>query len=320
MKLKYKIIILLCIIVSFFILIKSNLDLKKMATSLFYANESYKEIDMINKTKDLKQFNKIEIDINMSDIQIIPSDKYKIEVKYRDDENEVIYEVVDSTLKVKQKRDENEFNMDINIPKKEYRGNIKIYIPKKNLINELIINSFISDINLNKIKIKNVEMDCQVGNIEIYKTNIKEYLDIENEIGNIDLKYSEIYKNNLMIGSGDVTIIDCNVNDIYLYSDTGEVKLKDTIVNEKLNLICNLGNIDISGEIYGNTKIISENGNVNLNIFKNKEDYNYNITCNLGNLDFDGEKYNKGVLIDNNKKANIDIECNIGSVSLDFKK
>lgn len=317
---KYKYItIAFFIIIGFLGVIKLNLNIDILSTNLFNATESKKNINMITKTKDLSEFDNIDIDVNISDIQIIPSDKYKIEVKYREDENEVVYEVINNTLQIKQVKNKNEFKLGISTPKKYSRGSIKIYIPKDTNIDSLIINSYISNISISQFKINNLELDYQVGEVDLSNIHVYDKLKVEDEIGNMSIEESEIQKLNLIIGSGDLSIRECNINESELYSDTGDIKLDNIRFNKKLIIVCKLGNIDIIGHLFGNTKISSENGDIKVKISESKKDYNYSIECNLGIFKLDGKEYDKGIIVNNNQNNHIDITCDIGSVRLDFK-
>lgn len=297
---------------------KSNIDMSFLSDSLFYAKENYKNVNMIAKNRDLKSFNCISVEVDISNIEIIPGDKYKIELEYREDENEVNYEVEEKILKIKQKKDERDFKTEIGRSKKEFRGYIKIYIPKNKTIEDLSIDSYISDLKIKQIKINNIEIDCQLGDIFLDKIFIKDKLDIEDEMGNVNLSESKVEKINSRIGTGDFNIINSKLNTVNIYSDTGDIFLDNIDINSKLYIICKMGNINIKGKTLGNTCIKSECGDVNLKVKGFKDSYNYNVSCNLGELKFGGKKYTRGIIINNNKKHNIDIACNIGSVKVDF--
>ena len=55
-----------------------------------------------SENEKLDKFGNIDIEAEVSNIKIIPSDEYKIELKYIKDESIVNYEVKDNTLKIKQ--------------------------------------------------------------------------------------------------------------------------------------------------------------------------------------------------------------------------
>lgn len=297
----------------------SELKLKYVENNLIKGSKSNKNIEMINKTSNLNTFNNIDIDVNISNIQIIPSDTFKIDVKYREDENEIKYEVINKTLVVKQAKDENDLKLDTTIPKKEFRGYVKIYINKNIHIDNMNLDTYISEININEIKINKLNIDCQIGQIDLDNIHISNKLEIENEMGNINIKESEIYQANLIVGSGDLNTESCNINSIDIYNDVGNIKLNNSKIKEKLIIASKLGNIDICGFLFGSTKISSENGDVKIKILEAEKNYNYSIECNLGKFNLNGKKYNKRLIVDNGKEYNIDITCNIGNVDLVFK-
>lgn len=212
-----------------------------------------------SENEKLDKFVNIDIESEVSNIKIIPSDEYKIELKYIKDESIVNYEVKDNTLKIKQENLK-KVNNNMDLLKDEYNL-IKIYVPKGFVMENINIVSNVGNISLDEINSNILSASCDVGNIEI----------------------------------------------------------KDTNINKKLNISNDVGNIEVSGKIYGESNIKNNIGNIDIEVDEYKNLYNYKIKNELGILELDGKNYKKEVNADNKSENNLIINCETGRIELNFK-
>lgn len=265
-----------------------------LSNSLNY-NRISQNSKTISKSEEVKQFNNIDIDVAVNDVKIIPSDKYKIEVRYKIDKSYINYRVENNTLIIEENiKKNNNYNF-----KKESKNYINVYIPKNTSIDDVKIVSDIANLSLNDMIANQLDITCNVGNIQSRDCSI-ENVKIETDTGNIEI-------NNL------------ETNFAETYSNLGNIVIKNSTINKKFDASNDLGNIDINGKLYGKSNITTDLGNIELSIDENRNLYNYNIKNDLGVFKLDGQKYNKHLNINNNCENDISIECGTGKVELNFK-
>lgn len=223
---------------------------KDMETSTIFDNSK-----VVSKSEKLEEFNNIEIDVEVNSVEIIPSDKYFIEVKYIEGESYVNYEVKDNTLKIKQEITSKHKNYDINVLK-EKNNSINLYVPKDSIMESIKIDSNVANIYLDEIVANKLSASCDVGNIEIQDSIINKELDLSNDVGNIDVE-GKIY---------GVCNVKNNIGNIEL--DLNENKsLYNYVVKNSLGII------ELDGENYKK----------DINVDNNTEN-NINLKCETGRI------------------------------------
>lgn len=252
----------------------------------------------ISKNEELQPFKNIDIEVDVNDIKIIPSDKYKIDMRYQDKNTHVEYKVENDTFVLKQETytKNNNYNFNLN---KEDRNYINIYVPKDINLNDINIISDVASVNINDIVAKNLDISCDVGNVEASNCNM-ENLKIETDTGNIEIKNLE----------SDFT---------ETYSNIGNIIIKDSIINKRFEASSDIGNIEANGKLYGKINVDANLGNIEINIDEDKDLYNYNIQNDLGVFKVDGKKHTKALNVNNNCNNNVTIQCDTGKIELNFK-
>ncbi|MGL5752095.1 MAG: DUF4097 family beta strand repeat-containing protein [Paraclostridium sp.] len=263
---------------------------------LVYTNNN-QDIKYLSKEEELEPFNNIDIKVDVNDIKIIPSDKYKIEFRYDEKNDKVEYKVEDEILVLKQEAiNKNDYSINL---KKEDRKYINIYVPTDIILEDITITSDVANVNLNNIASKYLDITCNVGNIKAKDCYIKD-VKLKSDTGNIDIN-------------------KLNSNYIEAYSNIGNIVMKDSINIGKLKMSSDIGNIEVDGKIYGESNISANVGNVEVNIDEDKKMYNYNIKNDLGSFKVDGKKYKKELKVDNKSENNINIQCDTGKIELNFR-
>lgn len=126
--------------------------------------------------------------------------------------------------------------------------NMTLTIPSGTELSIADITSDVGNININNIKIKNITIESDVGDIDIESCTF-ETSKIEGDVGNIDLKKSNLGKTDIETDTGDTDIIDCEFKDIEVYNNIGNVDLStdSDISNYNIELITDLGAINFNG-------------------------------------------------------------------------
>jgi DUF4097 and DUF4098 domain-containing protein YvlB len=263
-----------------------------------YKLSNFKNTRMISESKELDSFENININADFNDIKIIPSDRYKLEFKYRESEGKVNYKVDKNTLTVEQDHIKRINGYDLNL-NEEDRSSIRIYIPKD-------------------IKLDNLEVISSVSNVDFRDMDIN-YLNLSCDVGNIEIKNCKVNKATLLTYTGNIEVHNIEASKVKSYNDVGNIIISNSTIKECLEASNALGNIEIDGKLYGNVDIDADLGNVELYIDGKKELYNYKVSCDLGILKIDDKNQSKELEINNKSKNNIKVKCDAGNVELDFK-
>lgn len=268
----------------------TQMDKSSATSSEKYENE--------NESVSLEAFRNINIVSDLNNIEIIPADKYKLDLKYKKEYVNVEYKIENKTLIIKEKKVKNEaYNLE---DYKNNKGNgIKIYIPKNTQINNLSIASNISNLYLNGISTNKLDLSCDTGNINI--NNCKSS------------------QSNILTATGSIDVENLDGLTAKFESNMGNINIVNSSIRETLELSNNLGHTKFQGELLGNINVSNNLGNIELNINNKQKEYNYNLQTDSGKIIINDETKNKKFIKDNNSKFNINLECNSGNINLKIK-
>lgn len=268
----------------------TQMDKSSATSSEKYENE--------NESVSLEAFRNINIVSDLNNIEIIPADKYKLDLKYKKEYVNVEYKIENKTLIIKEKKVKNEaYNLE---DYKNNKGNgVKIYIPKNTQINNLSIASNISNLYLNGISTNKLDLSCDTGNINI--NNCKSS------------------QSNILTATGSIDVENLDGLTAKFESNMGNINIVNSSIRETLELSNNLGHTKFQGELLGNINVSNNLGNIELNINNKQKEYNYNLQTDSGKIIINDETKNKKFIKDNNSKFNINLECNSGNINLKIK-
>lgn len=104
--------------------------------------------------------------------------------------------------------------------------------------------------------------------------------------------------------------------------DVGSVETEEIEV-EKLKIECGVGSVYFMGKVNEEGKVECGIGEVRINLDGAKEQYNYNLECGIGSIQI-GEDYESSIpgnkYIDYDAKDDFEIDCGIGSVTVEFSE
>lgn len=256
----------------------------------------------IIQTKELEDFNNINIDVKLDYIELIESDKNKIELNYSEDMNEVSYKVDGKSLSITQPaRNSIGLNIDLRGFTKKNLNYMKLYIADTSVLENITIDTGDSDIKISDISSNTLDIDSDYGDIELINVKldkakivesdgdlifdnvkISSIFDLQNKYGSVDIMNSEFNKFiatledgdfNLLSSESKVSQIKNNYGDIIIKFNEDE-KLYDYSIDNKYGDV-KVGNASFEGTVTKNNNgiyildIISRDGNVDVD-FKNQ--------------------------------------------------
>lgn len=225
------------------------------------ANNNQFEYTFDPKEEDIE----IHIDLDSEDINFKKSKDNLIHVAFEENKNMKDYEISfeNGALKIIKQRESKTFF----IFDRDNHIDIDIYLPSKNVINTLMAKTKSSDVNLNDLNIKHVNMSFISGDLNIDQLT-SESIKINTVSG--DLELENVYTNKLHTSqvSGDLDIKHSKIDlEFEAHTVSGDLSLNE--------VTCDMFELDsVSGdaegkEFYPNTvRLKSVSGDISI---KNKE-------------------------------------------------
>lgn len=191
-------------------------------TRIFGNHESMGDAATVESER-LDDFTKIQMDVNVSDIDIETGDGYSI--SYTAPQKLIPkYKVDNGTLVVTQTDDINIFGIN-NISTK-----MVITVPENVMLEDVDISSSVGDVTIQRINTQHFTCDADVGDMKITGANL----------GNCDMDAD----------TGDIRLQETSFEDIEITSDVGDVEVSAT--NEKenynLDLSTDVGDVTVDGD------------------------------------------------------------------------
>ncbi|MEF9990684.1 MAG: DUF4097 family beta strand repeat-containing protein [Romboutsia sp.] len=299
---------------------------------------STKNVNHIIKNEELGEFNNVDIDVNLDYIELIKSDKNKIELNYSEDLNKVDYKIDNNNLTIKQ---ESKKLVDININlfgfMEENKSYMKLYISESELEN-IKINSNYTDIKIegvsgNVVNIKcdyaNLDVDnlngksgnisMKDGNIDLSNIKIEDTFELKNSYGNIGISNSQFQNLISNINDGNIEILNSIIKNSKITNDYGNINLVDSY-SEGINIYCKDGRVELDGSFRGYTTIDNKYGNVELDLDNYEKEYGYSIVNKYGSIKINDVSMEGSIINNNNSENTINVNCTDGNININFEK
>ncbi|SHH95825.1 Putative adhesin [Clostridium collagenovorans DSM 3089] len=290
--------------------------------------------EKVQVNRDLDKFTDMDLNLSFSDIEVIKSDKYAIELNYFGDVNDIEFKVENEKLIV---TDEGKsglrFNINLNLSASD--SIVKVYVPQDAEFNNLNISSSSGSIKLNEINSKKTNLSCDFGNVNIENLT-SDSIEIEAKSGKVKGKNikakdfisksdfgdivlenveTELMKTNAK--SGEVSLNNVVTDKFISESDFGGIKGVKIDSNELL-VVAKSGDINLDGTFRGSNVIKNNFGDTTIKTALPKNDYSYNIDMSFGSCNIDGKKFDGDYKNENNSASNkFEVECKSGDFKLE---
>lgn len=165
----------------------------------------------------LEAFEKIDIELNAIELDIIPSEAFGIELNYQSPEK-VTYKVENNKLTVKQAS--RNYARSIN----GSEGQITVYIPSDIQLEEVVIDNGMGDAYIQNREIDVLEFNVGMGEVELENVTVQD-LDLDGGMGDVVTKGLTSYKTNISVGMGEVDIEGSLEGNVTIDGGMGSVKL-----------------------------------------------------------------------------------------------
>ncbi len=223
----------------------------------------------------------IIIDVDNSKVIIRESENYKISIQYYETKDQK-YEIkeYDDTISFKENNEFKLFNFDFGF----------IFEAKQVIV-------YVPNGVMSQIKIRTSNGKIIFDNETTLKAN------------NIDLKTD----------NGSVEISYLVTNSLAIKTSNGKINLNN-ISAERVDADTSNGSINIENLTSEDIRLDTSNGKISLNLFGNKNEYNYNLKTSNGSVSINGNKYSDSFSEINGKEKDIYAHTSNGSIMLSFNR
>lgn len=260
---------------------------------------------LVKEKTELTEFSSIDIELNYSDLEIIPSDGYYIEYQLDGSNPEPVMEVKKQKLCLKEKSFNHGMGFNIftigNFGTDEvYDYYVKLYVP--------------ADEYFNHVRLRSDDGRINTGDISA------ETMDITNDYGNVEMKSFKGKTFKVSLDDGDFKIEYLEAETINIDNSYGKSVLSDV---KSQNLTANLddGDIIIGKSNIGNLRVDNDYGLVNIGLTEEMDYYDFDLETDYGNIEIPGypeisiggddEKHFKS---NNNADYKIKVRCDDGDI------
>lgn len=198
---------------------------------------------------ELDSFKNINISNGHADIEILPSDRYALEV-IAFETTDVTYVVKDNTLTVKSN---NIKDKAMTIGFGPFRSpSIKIYVPRDASLSHITIDSSFGDVDLKNMKYEQFNLNMSYGDVS-FKNIHSGQTEITNAFG--DMSFQQFSSGRLVVNSeyGDIDIEGELKGKTTINSSFGDVELqlRNNQSELGLNLSTSFGDLTVNDKEYG---------------------------------------------------------------------
>ena len=224
----------------------------------------------------VEEFHNINIDLQSSNIEFVPSDDYYVE--FKECAGILQYEVEDDTLVIKQKEESIFMNFGFGYAN-DRENTVKIYYPEDATFENITMEVDMGSLYVEEINASILDVSCDMGSVEFEKCFAEE-IHIDVDMGNIVMEEAvtgeikvETDKGNVEIHSIDLTdagTVNCNMGNV-------EMSFEKPVETYEIYAKIDMGELSINGEDYGSThksegeiplEVTNDMGNIELNFAK----------------------------------------------------
>jgi DUF4097 and DUF4098 domain-containing protein YvlB len=309
---------------------------------LFLKKEDAKSFQVDKERID--PISKIDISTRMADVEFIEDDDYYVEIDFLYWNDTPIYSIEDGVLTFDDSNAfPNSYSINFNI-----HNTIKIYLPKQNDFDKILIENSSGDVNLSSFLTDQLDVSVSYGDLKIenasaldarlnlssgksvMKDFIAESLDYSNSYGNAD--FANINTNESLLStaitdraieinmsSGTCSIKGMKANSLELTNSYGNVTCRDMIV-EELDADLSSGNLKISKSEIGEADLNNSYGNITLSLIGKPEDYMLELDTSYGSIRVDGKKYEEHLSRENDGTKSITADLSSGDITINFEE
>ncbi len=159
--------------------------------------------------------------------------------------------------------------------------------------------------------------------ITIPKGFVADNIQVSIKAGELDAEELIAGTSDIDVQSGRLYVKNLIVKDSSRYHvGAGEIRI-DQIKAKNIDMSCEVGNVNVSGDITGDNVIKNKVGNVDFKLDGKESDYSYDVSCEVGNVTVGDSNYhniNNKIINQKDAKNNIKLGCGVGKINVKFNQ
>lgn len=291
---------------------------------------------------EVEPITKIAIHTGMAEVELIPADKFYVEIDYLYWDEKPEYTLENGELSFDD-RDSFPDSYSINF---NLDNSIKIYLPQDSALNSITIEDasgdvtvagFIAeeldvtvsygDFTMKEAAGLNTEITLSSGSSRITDFQAGEF-DFTNSYGNarftdinttaLRLPADTLFEQfNVTMSSGEVDISGLHCNVIDINDSYGDVTIEN-VISDDMELKLSSGNLEISHADVASVDASNSYGNVTLQMLGASTDYALDLDTSYGKINVGEQSYEEHLIVDNDGTRDIKTELSSGDVKVSF--
>ncbi len=313
------------------------------ANSSSVKREKYPQAHQLEKT-ELAEFSEISIQLDYSNVAIIPSDGYYLEYRLDGANNEPEYKVSDGKFQFQEGDAQQKYQISFQLfgyQEKQEPFYLNLYVPEEKAFDLLAVELESGNFEFESLNVKKANLSLDYGNLKFDKFTGGDFT-IEAESGNLEmgdvdcgsLQIKADYGNvtggtftvsnqaDLKLESGNLELSKLSAGNFKLSNEYGGCTVDEFQVKNS-HISMDSGNLKLRGAALENLEVDSEYGNIDLALAEDVGNYNIDVEAEYGTLNIEGKNIAEnedGVIsyieYDKEKKNNIQICCEDGNVTI----
>ncbi|MDQ0216398.1 DUF4097 and DUF4098 domain-containing protein YvlB [Oikeobacillus pervagus] len=262
----------------------------------------------------LTEFANIEGDLQDTDIEIIPSNEYKLKIE-RLAGTKVTHKITNDTLVLKESDHEPLWQIDLNFGTLTKKV-VKIYVPKEVTFGNISLKNRFGDVRLDGMKVERLTIHSSEGDLTLNDIQSNQ-LTIENKFGDMNANNVITEDLNVEMHDGDAKFDSVRANSTVFQNEFGDLNFLN-FTSEALTIQSKDGDIEIQGMLLGNSVIHSNFGDTKLQLLNKESNLSYNIHNDFGDITVNNNRFEKNASHTTNSQHKLDITSTDGDVHVTF--
>lgn len=234
----------------------------------FHAGVNVNRADAATLTDDnLAVFDKLDVDISLGDVNIVPSDHFGVDIFYYGKNYELHYDNSNGTLKV----------WSTSIPTiginfgMNYDATVTVYIPEGTQLKDATVKTAMGDIDMQNFAVDTLDVRANMGSVTVSNADVSS--------GTLKLDMGDLSLNNTVADKLDMTL------------SMGDVEAYDLKTEKELTVVNHMGKIVVEGTLRGRIDATDNMGDISITTDLPESDYGYNLQTSMGSVEVDGRDH-----------------------------
>lgn len=247
----------------------------------------------ISVQDDLAAFDKLDVNISLGDVDVVPSDHFGLDLSWRGKNYELHYTNENGLLKVWSTSVPNiGINLDFGM---NYDGKVTVYIPEGTQLKDAAVYTSMGDIDLSGFNAESLDVSASMGSVSLTNAVVGD--------GILDL------------AMGDLNVSTVNAESLEFILSMGKLEAYDISTTKELIMENAMGDMEVQGSLGGKTEASASMGEVT--ITSDLSDYGYDLNTSMGTVRVNGDK--RGDEASQSGGTNfITVDNSMGDIDVDF--